>query len=1076
MTERKSNDESISTAFPGERFVSSPVFIDIKTSDPDKGNVANQIYNNPVIVDFNAMAGYDLPVDDDYINAALALEYANSSSNVPALRTYHSRFGQKVRPMAFYAFTVDADNDMDTDWDRELYIQMYDFADHKTGAPIRITDNDVCDSNPQLIYGADDDVFLFWLEDGNTVRVMNLTGKLLDNNMRAYMGRDDTALAQWISAMNTAAGVDFNFSSLDTAPDWTPGFVAVGGDTVANPISSFTAFVDQDENLYVAYPRVNADGVDICVTGYVPLEDPNEGFNEIGTWSDPVCMTDGSEINELPVMAAKSDGTLLMVNNRYQTDLSQDTYNTKETHIVETTYKTVGSLEVTDVQVDSVPAKAGDEFTATVTLRNTGVKPSNGITYSGRLLLDGNPVATIEETTDAHYLYPTREYTITQTFTLPAGVTDLSKLSLEITAKEGGAVNSQTETVQLYDGKQRYEISGIEVKQTLEGYELTGMIQNTGSAAAKSGDQIELLFNDVYNTGNSEKFATIPVGELGIGESKQFTASYTVSSELMDVGIINGLATVYNGDTKLSDSEAYTMTLEFPYEVSVNDHATTITIKEGETLQLNGSYEGGRRYKGGEVTIASNDPSIATVDESGVLMGISEGETTLALSVDPFGGSGTVTVKVTPASTTPGNPSPSTPSTTEITVEVSSDEGSVSVTAKVSGNTAAVTAPTDAQMEEIVGKSKETGAVTIDLRSLPETVTAVSIPAETVKAISEAMETGGEGLTIKLPNSTVTFDPEALASIAEQTTGKDLKLNVDPITESKLNAKQKEALADLDVQAVYDIYLTSDGKRITDFGGGKAAIQVTYKVKDGQQPGGIEVWYVADEGGKTWIPTTATADSVTFTVTHFSNYVLTYDETLPGACAKDDDCPMTPFTDLDKSSWYHDGVHWALENSVMNGVGNNKFNPSGTTSRAMIVTMLYRMEGEPEVTTENPFTDVKADTWYTDAVLWAAENEIVNGYGDGKFGPEDDLSREQLATILCRYANYKGIDTSESELKPLKDFDDTRYISDWAVKAFRWAVDAGIINGTGNGKISPKTDASRAQVATMLMRYNSITQ
>ena len=216
--------------------------------------------------------------------------------------------------------------------------------------------------------------------------------------------------------------------------------------------------------------------------------------------------------------------------------------------------------------------------------------------------------------------------------------------------------------------------------------------------------------------------------------------------------------------------------------------------------------------------------------------------------------------------------------------------------------------------------------------------------------------------------------------------------------------------------------------------------------------------------------------TLTATLLPYGSAVSTTVKVGSGGTPRDDDCPMTPFTDLDKSSWYHDGVHWALENSVMNGVGNNKFDPNGTTSRAMIVTMLYRMEGEPEITAENPFNDVKADTWYTDAVIWAAENEIVNGYGGGKFGPEDDLTREQLVTILQRYANYKGIDTSEGEMKPLKDFDDTRHISDWAVKAFRWAVDAGIINGTGNGKISPKTDASRAQVATMLMRYDSITQ
>lgn len=412
-----------------------------------------------------------------------------------------------------------------------------------------------------------------------------------------------------------------------------------------------------------------------------------------------------------------------------------------------------------------------------------------------------------------------------------------------------------------------------------------------------------------------------------------------------------------------------------------------------------------------------------------------------------------------------------TPTTTTVTVPVSGEDETVNVTVRVSGNTATITAPTDAQMEEIVGKSKETGEVTIDLSSLPEDVTAVSIPAKTVKAIDEAMEDTDEGLTIKLPTGNVTFEPEALASIAAQTTGKDLKLNVDPITESKLNAKQKEAVADLDVQAVYDIYLTSDGNRITDFGGGKASVEVTYKLKDGQQPGGIVAWYVADDGKKVNIAATPTEKTVKFTATHFSNYVVAYDETLPGTCVKDDSCPMTPFNDLDKSLWYHDGVHWALENGVMKGVGNNLFDPNGTTSRAMIVTMLYRMEGDPEATSEMPFDDVPADTWYTDAVAWAEANGIVNGVGNNKFAPNTDLTREQLVTILQRYANYKGIDTSAGEQKPLKAFDDTRDISDWAVKSMRWAVDAGIINGTGNGKISPKTDASRAQVATMLMRY-----
>ena len=848
VTDRLSENENMATSgsIAGQRFVSSPVTIGVTSSDQEKGNVVEKTYNDPVIVDFTAKAGYDLPVNDTFMTAALTMSLSDDDGYIAAANTYYDELSKAARPTAFYAFTVDADNNMDTDWDRELFIQMYDIATHKTTAPIRITDNDVCDSNPQLVYGKSGNVFLFWLEDGNTVRVMNLTGKLLENNLRGYLGDSSSAMARVIRELQETFpdGEKATASNFDTTPDWTPGLVAVGGDTVANPISSFTAFVDQDENLYLAYPRVSADGsgVDLYVTGYVPLADPDKAFAEIGTWSDPVRMTNGGEVNELPVMASMSDGTLLMVNNRYQVDLTQDEYNTKDTHIVETTYNTVGSLEVTDVRTNTTPSKEGDEFTVSATLRNTGVKPSKGITYSGRLLLNGAEVGTIAEKTDVHYLYPTREYTITQTFTLPAGVTDLSKLSLEITAKEGGAVNSQTETVQLYDGKQRYEISGIEVKQTLEGYELTGMIQNTGYAAAKSGDQIELLFNDVYNTGNSEKFATIPVGELGIGESKQFTASYTVSSELMDVGIINGLATVYNGDTQLSDSEAYTMTLEFPYEVSVNDHATTITIKEGETFQLNGSYEGGRRYKGGEVTIASADPSVATVDENGKLMGIAEGETTLALSVDPFGGSGTVTVKVTS--------------------------------------------------------------------------------------------------------------------------------------------------------------------------------------KDDAEP-----------------------------------------------CARDETCPLTAFSDVDPAKWYHDGIHYCLEQGLMNGVGNGLFAPKGATSRGMIVTILYRMEGKPAVTGTNPFTDVEAGRYFTNPVIWAAENKIVEGYGDGRFDPEKDITREQFAVILYRHAKYKNLDVSLGEETNILDFADAGAWSGWAVDALQWAVGSGILNGKDGNRLDPKGTATRAEAAVMIQRF-----
>ncbi|MBR4132712.1 MAG: S-layer homology domain-containing protein, partial [Oscillospiraceae bacterium] len=191
-------------------------------------------------------------------------------------------------------------------------------------------------------------------------------------------------------------------------------------------------------------------------------------------------------------------------------------------------------------------------------------------------------------------------------------------------------------------------------------------------------------------------------------------------------------------------------------------------------------------------------------------------------------------------------------------------------------------------------------------------------------------------------------------------------------------------------------------------------------------------------------------------------------------CKKDSSCPISRFTDASPTAWYHDGVHWALAEGVMNGVSSGRFAPDSPTSRAMIVTMLYRMEGEPRGSGAATFKDVPAGQWYTEAVNWAFANGIVNGYSAEKYGPDDNLTREQLVTILERYAKYKGMDVSKGEEAYLTGYDDAGIISDWAVKAFRWAVDAGIIQGVTDTRLSPQTSATRAQVATMLMRYNDL--
>ena len=174
------------------------------------------------------------------------------------------------------------------------------------------------------------------------------------------------------------------------------------------------------------------------------------------------------------------------------------------------------------------------------------------------------------------------------------------------------------------------------------------------------------------------------------------------------------------------------------------------------------------------------------------------------------------------------------------------------------------------------------------------------------------------------------------------------------------------------------------------------------------------------------------------------------------------------FTDVVEGKWYYDAVHTAVNNGWFNGTSATTFSPDGEMTRAMIVTVLYRMEGAPAVGSDTAFTDLTAG-WYKDAIAWAAENGIVEGVGEGRFAPNTAVSRQQIATILYRYSEFKGQDISA--VGELATFADGTAVSDYAVGAMRWAVGEGLIQGKTGNLLDPKGSATRAQVATILTRY-----
>jgi len=291
------------------------------------------------------------------------------------------------------------------------------------------------------------------------------------------------------------------------------------------------------------------------------------------------------------------------------------------------------------------------------------------------------------------------------------------------------------------------------------------------------------------------------------------------------------------------------------------------------------------------------------------------------------------------------------------------------------------------------------------------------------------------------------FDTDALKGIDEQTTG-NVKIEIkDVSSDYQKNLPNKK---------IFTLAITSNGKEITYFGG-SVTVSLPYELKEGETANQVTVWYLANDGSMTEIPCTYIEKTklVTFTVTHFSQYVV-------GA----DMLWVNPYSDLKDTDLYFDAIKYVTDNNMMQGVSVTEFEPDTILTRGMMVTILWKLEKQPNVASATvQFDDVADEMWYTEAIAWAADKNIVNGY-NGSFNPNDFLTREQMATIMYRYAGYKKYDLS-------KTFDLSVYIdkpSDWALSSISWAVAEGIIEGKDE-RLNPKGDISRAQMAAVLKRF-----
>ncbi len=534
--------------------------------------------------------------------------------------------------IGLYTFTVDQDNNMDTDADRELFLQAYDFDTHTTYVPVRITEDNLADARPQLVRNGDH-TYLFWLENNKDIRYINVTD-LIKNGVNP-----DGSIIKDGYELNIGAVFYADTSGKD-------------GSIMDPSFGSYNAFVDKDNNLFITWlqPIKQDDGTsnqEIYATALIRDEN---GMS----WSDGVRLTDSGAQNDEVAFLTDENGDLLTVGNRYKVDFTDDAQEIKDMQLIATNYKTVGSLDVTAAEFTDTTPTAGSENEVTITVKNTGLKTAKGYTMDIYEKVNGAVGEKLETITSDEAITPSSAVSTEFTWTMPESYEGIDDLSLYITVNEAETSEISEFTSDSIDIRPEYNITSCEVTESSDGFYLTYTIENTGNADAvpddeESADKFKVKFNNIYyKVGKPETYLEVPIAGLAVGETQTNTMRLEVPEDKFEFGYSEAYAVVENKDENIvSNYEAFRLILEYPYNISINgdSYISRIELKEGESIELNADYSPKEFYAGGTVKYSVADASVASV-EGNTLTAEAAGETELTAIVEPYGGYKTVTVAV----------------------------------------------------------------------------------------------------------------------------------------------------------------------------------------------------------------------------------------------------------------------------------------------------------------------------------------------------------------------------------------------------------------------------------------------
>ena len=317
-------------------------------------------------------------------------------------------------------------------------------------------------------------------------------------------------------------------------------------------------------------------------------------------------------------------------------------------------------------------------------------------------------------------------------------------------------------------------------------------------------------------------------------------------------------------------------------------------------------------------------------------------------------------------------------------------------------------------------------------------------------------------LEIETGIATMRLNAEALRRIYNKAySNADIEIKMSRTVKSELNEEQQRAVG---TRSVAELTIRSAGKEISEFDGYPITISLPFTLSSNQSGKGVQVDYLTASGSLEPLKTDYDYKTkrVYFDISHLSYFSPYY---LPSVAWDN------PFIDVRSYDWFYDSVFYVVDRQLMRGVSAERFVPESYTTRGMVVTILHRLAGLPAPEGENTFKDVKDDQWYTDAVVWASEKGLVNGYGGGRFGPDDKVTREQLGVMLHNYAKYVDITPKYGWDTPMR-YSDAYKVSGWARQGAMYCQITGIITGRPSGGFEPQGIATRAELSTMLLRMN----